>query len=293
MVIKHLVRKHIARFVTIKKAANVLESVIMRFFTQEDYVYRLKRSRFLKQRRAVCVLFERMNQLRHSLEYRKLLAGSILQSRLVALFERQRTKAEIVFLKAASTLSRFVKVRSAVSVHERLQRINAGSIIHSHLIALFVKQQSKLKFVLLKAASTLSRFAKVKRAENVHTNLQAASTLSRFAKVQHAKNVRERLQNFVKDLSCYECPLCFEDLSSISIGVIQPCGHIHCKACFDQIGTKCSCCRAKIIQSDCKSVGTFLSKSNPKFFFTRMNPDKKAAINLIGWTIKRRLIAQN
>ena len=123
----------------------------------------------------------------------------------------------------------------------------------------------------------------------------AASTLSRFAKVQRVAIVHERFQKFVKDLSCYDCPLCFEELSSVPIGMIQPCGHIHCKACFDQIGTKCSCCRATFMHSNCKSVSQFLSQLNPKFFFTRENSEKKTAIEVIikWWVMKRHLVAQN
>lgn len=166
------------------------------------------------------------------------------------------------------------------------------SVPTSDLLEICYRSHIKSQYGQVPSQCVLSASVRRKLYE-VKIAKKAASTLSRFAKVQCVANVSERLQNFVKDLSCYECPLCFEDLSSVSIGVIQPCGHIHCKVCFDQIGTKCSYCRAKFIQSDCKSVGTFLSKSNPKFFFTRVNSDKKAAITVIikWWAMKRRTVA--
>jgi hypothetical protein len=322
MIIKQRVLRVVTPILQLKRAKSLIMSAVKRIFNQSVYFEKLDTYRYIQQIKAGCVIFKVLNRHNHVREYQKIRAGSIIQSRLIALFERQKVDKRIERLKAASALSRFAKVKRAENVHTNLQKDYARSIIQSRLIALFERQRSNPRIERLKAASTLSRFAKVKRAEIVHTNLQkdyarsiiqsrlialferqrsnakivllkAASTLSRFAKVQRAKNVRERLQNFVKDLSCYDCPLCFEELSSVPIGMIQPCGHIHCKACFEQIGAKCSCCRAEIIQSDCKSVGTFLSKSNPKFFFTRVNPDKKTAIEVIGWTIKRRLVAQN
>jgi len=219
MIIKKQVLRVVTPILQLKRAKSLIVSAVKQISVQKVYFEKLDTYRYLQQIKAGCVIFKVLNRYNHVQEYQKIRARSIIQSRVIALFEIQRL----------------------------LQRIK---------------------------------------------NLKAASTLSRFAKVQRAENVRKRLQNFVKDLSCYDCPLCFEDLSSVSIEKIQTCGHIHCKACFDQIGTKCSCCRAEFIQSDCKSVGTFLSKSKPKFFFTRVNPEKKAAIEVIikWWAMKRRLV---
>jgi hypothetical protein len=84
---------------------------------------------------------------------------------------------------------------------------------------------------------------------------------------------------------------------SAEIDMIQPCGHIHCKDCFTKIGKivkTCSICRAQFMIGNCKSVETFLSQPNSKFFFTSENPEKKAAIEVITkwWIIKRRLLAE-
>ena len=221
-----IIKKRVLRVVTpilhVKHAKFLIASAIKRIFIQKKFFKILKCHRYIQQIKAGCVIFNFLNRQNHVREYQKIRAASIIQSRLIALFERQRLDTKI-------------------------------------------------------------------------KEFTAASTLSRFAKVKQAAIILKRIKRFVKDLSCYDCPLCFEELSSVSIGirVIQPCGHIHCKDCFDKIGTKCSCCRAKSSPSDCKSVGIFLSQSNPKFFFTRENSEKKAAIDLIGAAMKRHLIAQN
>ena len=273
LIIKNRVLRVVTPILQLKRAKSLIVSVVERFFVQRDYFEKLDTYRYLQQIKAGCVIFKVLNRHNHAREYQKIRAGSIIQSRLIALFERQRSNPRIERLKAASTLSRFAKVKRAEIVHTNLQRIHARSIIQSRLIALFERQRTNARIERLKAASTLSRFAKVQRVAIVH----------------------ERFQKFVKDLSCYDCPLCFEELSSVPIGMIQPCGHIHCKACFDQIGTKCSCCRATFMHSNCKSVSQFLSQLNPKFFFTRENSEKKTAIEVIikWWVMKRHLVAQN
>jgi hypothetical protein len=149
-------------------------------------------------------------------------------------------------------------------------------------------QRFKAEYLIIQALTRTKQ-----RAEYI-IQKTAATDLSRFLKVRSAAIFCKKFQKFVKDLSCYDCPLCFEELSSVQIDMIQPCGHIHCKNCFDQIGKRCSCCRAQFLPKDCKSVSTFLSQSNPKFFFTRENSEKKAAIKVITkwWTIKRSLLAE-
>jgi hypothetical protein len=266
------IKKRVLRVVTpilrVKHAKFLITSAVKRFFIQEKFFERLECYRYIQQIKAGCVIFKFLNKQNHVLEYQKIRACSIIQSRLIALFERQKANAKIELLKAASTLSRFTKVQHAAIVHKRLQKIRAGSIIQSRLIALFERQEAN---------------ARIER-------LKAASIISRFAKVQHVAIVHKSLQKFVKDLSCNDCPICLECLDSLSIGMIQPCGHIHCKTCFAQI-SNCSNCRAEIKLKDCKSVGTFLSQSNSKFFFTLENYDKKIAIAVIGRAMKRRLVS--
>jgi hypothetical protein len=268
------IKKRVLQFVTpilhVKHSKFLIISAVKRFFIQEKFFVRLDAYRYIQQIKAGCVIFKVLNRHNHVLEYQKIRAGSIIQSRLIALFERQQVDKRIELLKAASTLSRFAKVRRAAIIHKRLQKIYARSIIQFLLIALFERQEANARIELLKAASTLSRFAKVRRAAIVHKSLQ----------------------KFVKDLSCYDCPICLECLDTLSIGMVQPCGHIICETCFAKI-SNCSNCRAEIKLKDCKSVGTFLSQSNSKFFFTLENYDKKIAISRIGGAMKRRLIAQN
>lgn len=168
-------------------------------------------------------------------------------------------------IKAACVIFDVLNRRNHV---QEYQKIRACSIIQSRLSNLFKRQKDDERIRLLRAASVLSR----------------------FAKVQSRAIFYERLKKFLSALSCYKCPICCENLDSKPIEVIQPCGHIHCKDCFDQIGTRCPYCHANFEHSDCKSVSTFLSQSNPKFFFTRENPEKKAAIAVIGGAMKRHLV---
>jgi hypothetical protein len=272
MFIKTRVLRVVTPILRVKHAKFLITSAVKRIFIQAKFFVRLECYRYIQQFKAGCVIFNFLNKHNHVLEYQKIRAGSIIQSRLIAIFERQKANAKIELLKAASTLSRFTKVQRAAIVHKSLQKIYARSIIQFRLIALFERQ----------------------RVDNRIERLKAASILSRFAKVQYVTIAYKRLQNFVKDLSCYECPTCFNCFESVEIGMIQPCGHIHCKDCFTKIGTKCSICRAKFMLSNCKSIYTFLSQPNPKFFFTIENPKKKAAIEVITkwWTIKRSLLAE-
>jgi len=218
-----IIKKRVLQFVTpilrVKKSMLLILSTVKRFFIQEKFFEKLECYRYVQEIKAGCVIFKVLNRLNHVREYQKIRACSIIQSRLIALTERQEANARIKLLKAASTISR-------------------------------------------------------------------------FAKLQHAAIVHKRLQKFVKDLCWNDCPICLDCLNSVPIGMIQPCGHIHCKTCFAQI-SNCSNCRAEIKLKDCKSVGTFLSQSNPKFFFTTGNSEKKTAIAVIirWWVMKRRLNA--
>ena len=164
------------------------------------------------------------------------------------------------------------------------------------LILLAIKRRGAMEnFRILKAKAIILLAIKRRSPMENFRILKAAAVIERFVRIPfalHSRVVHERLRKFVKDLSCYDCPLCFENFDSVQIGVIQPCGHIHCKDCFAKIGTTCSNCRAKFMHRDCKSVSTFLSQSNPKFFFTMENSEKKDAISVIGWAMKRRLVAQ-
>ena len=178
-----------------------------------------------------------------------------------------------------------------------LRVIHAKVLISSAAKRIFIQEKffERLKKYRnnqrLKAKDLIKQaFSRIKQRTEYIIQKTAATDLSRFLKVRSAAFVQKNLREFVKDLSYHDCPLCFEELYSVQIGVIQPCGHIHCKDCFDQIGTRCPCCRAKFMHIACKSVDKFLSQSNPKFFFTRENPEKKAAIAVIGGAIKRRLV---
>jgi hypothetical protein len=271
LIIKQRVLRIVTPILHVKHTKFLIISAVQRVFIQEKFFKRLEHRRYIQQIEAGCVIFKVLNKQNHFREYQKIRAGSIIQSRLIALFERQRIDKRIGPLRAALTLSRFTKVKHAKIVRTELQRNYATNIIQSRLIALFERQQANARIELLKAASTLSRFAKVKLSTNVRTELQ----------------------KFVKDLSCYSCPICLDCLDSVSIEMIQPCGHIHCKTCFDNI-KKCSNCRAEIILKDCKSVGTFLSQSKPRFFFTLENDDKKIAVAVIikWWAMKRRPVSR-
>jgi hypothetical protein len=272
MIIKKQVLQIVTPILHVKHSKILIISAVKRFFIQKKFFERLETYRYIQQIKAGCVIFKVLNRHNHVLEYQKIRAGSIIQSRLIAIFERQKANAKMELLKAASTLSRFTKVQHAAIVRKRLQKIYARSIIQFRLIAIM----------------------RMKRADSIIERLKAASTLSRFAKVQHAAIVHKRFQNFVKNLSCYECPTCLTCFNSVEIGMIQPCGHIHCKDCFTKIGKKCSICRAQFMFGNCKSVETFLSQPNSKFFFTSENPEKKAAIEVITkwWIIKRSLLAE-
>jgi hypothetical protein len=272
MIIKKRVLQIVTPILHVKHSKILVISAVRRIFIREKFFERLDTYRYIQQIKAGCVIFKVLNRHNHVLEYQKIRAGSIIRSRLIALFERQKANAKIELLKAASTLSRFAKVKRAVIVRKRLQKIYARSIIQFRLIAIM----------------------RMKRADSIIERLKAASTLSRFAKVQCAAIVYKRFQNFVKDLSCYECPTCLSCFNSVEIDMIQPCGHIHCKDCFTKIGKKCSICRAQFMLGNCKSVETFLSQPNSKFFFTSENPEKKAAIEVITkwWIIKRSLLAE-
>jgi hypothetical protein len=275
MFIKKRVLQIVTPILHVKHSKILIISAVKRIFIQEKFFERLECYRYIQQIKAGCLIFKVLNRHNHVLKYQKIRAGSIIQSRLIAIFERQKANAKIELLKAASTLSRFTKVQRAAIVHKRLQKIYARSIIQFRLIALFERQKANAKIERLKAASTLSRFAKVQCAAIVH----------------------KRFQNFFKNLSCYECPTCLNGFESAEIDMIQPCGHIHCKDCFTKIGKivkTCSICRAQFMIGNCKSVETFLSQPNSKFFFTSENPEKKAAIEVITkwWIIKRRLLAE-
>jgi len=272
MIIKQRVLRVVTPILNVKHSKILIISAVKRFFIQKKFFGRLETYRYLEQIKAGCVIFRVLNRLNHVQEYQKIRFCSIIQSRLIALFEKQRVDKIIGQLRAASTFSRFAKVKRAEIVHERLQRIHARSIIQSRLIAIFERRKANEKIKLLKAASALSRFAKVKCAVIVY----------------------KRFQYFFEVLSFYECPICLSCFESAKIGMIQPCGHIHCKDCFTKIGKKCSICRAQFMFGNCKSFETFLSQPNSKFFFTNNNPEKKAAVEVITkwWIIKRSLLIE-
>ena len=101
--------------------------------------------------------------------------------------------------------------------------------------------------------------------------------------------IQRRLEQFVKNLPCYDCPSCWDPFD-VQIGMIQKCGHIHCEMCFS-ISEKCSCCRAISIKEECKSVVSHLSDSELKIYFMRQSPEKKSAIAVLSATIKRQIDA--
>jgi predicted dithiol-disulfide oxidoreductase (DUF899 family) len=58
------------------------------------------------------------------------------------------------------------------------------------------------------------------------------------------------------------------------------------------IESKCPYCRAVFDQKDCKGVVAHLSNLDSPVFFTAESPEKKRAIEVIGWAMKRRLVAR-
>jgi hypothetical protein len=180
--------------------------------------------------------------------------------RLEGYWYLQKIKAKIVIRYAINRRTQVVNY----------QKIKACNIIQSRILALIER----------------------KRLDARIEQFNAATTISRFSRIQHAVMVRSRLEKFALNLQCYECPTCFDDLDAAQVGMIQPCGHILCKICFSAIKSKCPCCRSEFAQINCKEVITYLSQSDQTVYFTRESSEKKSAISVIGWAMKRRLVAR-
>ena len=150
------------------------------------------------------------------------------------------------------------------------QKIKACNIIQSRILALIER----------------------KRLDSRIEQFNAATAISRFSRIQHAVMVRSRLEKFALNLQCYECPVCICDFDTVKIGLIQPCGHILCNICFSAVYPKCPCCRATFEHENCKEVIAYLSQSNSPVFFTTESSEKKSAISVIGWAMKRRLVTR-
>lgn len=201
----------------------VAEITIGLFFkrkiVQKKYIERLEGFRYLQKIKAEIFIWYAINRRMHVLNYQKIKACYIIQSRILALIERKRLDA-------------------------RIEQFNA------------------------------------------------ATAISRFSRIQHAVMVRRRLEKFALDLQCYECPTCFDGFDSAQVDLIQPCGHILCKVCFSEIKLKCPCCCAEFTQMNCKEVVAYLSKSDQMVYFATESSEKKSAITVIGWEMKRCLVAR-
>jgi len=201
----------------------VAERTIGLFFKrqliQEKYIERLEGFRYLQKIKAKIVIRYAINRRTQVVNYQKIKACNIIQSRILALIERKR-------------------------LDSRIERFNA------------------------------------------------ATAISRFSRIQHAVMVRSRLEKFALDLQCYECPTCFDGLDAAQVGMIQPCGHILCKSCFYAVKSKCPYCRETFELNSCKEVVEFLSQPTSPVYFTSESSEKKSAISVIGWAMKRRLVAR-
>ena len=201
----------------------VAERTIGLFFkqriVQEKYIERLEGFRYLQKIKAKIVIRYAINRRTQVVNYQKIKACNIIQSRILALIERKR-------------------------LDSRIEQFNA------------------------------------------------ATAISRFFRIQHAVMIRSRLEKFALDLQCYECPICLEVLDATRVDLIQPCGHILCNSCFSAVKLKCPCCRAKYTLNSCKGVVAHLSDLNSQVWFTAESSEKKRAIAVIGWAMKRRLVAR-
>jgi hypothetical protein len=148
----------------------------------------------------------------------------------------------------------------------------------SILILLAIKRRSDMgKFRILKAMADIVRFGKIPFAKH-------------FAK--HSRCVQGRLRKFNYDQACHECPTCFENLNDVQVVLIQPCGHILCNSCFSAVKPRCPCCRAIFTLESCKGVVAHLSNLDSLVYFTTESSEKKSAISVISWAMKRRLVAR-
>ena len=154
------------------------------------------------------------------------------------------------------------------------------------------KSAAILILLAIKRKGAMENFRILKAKAIILLAIKRRNDMEKFQNFARKSRIFQRkLVNFMNDQSCYECPVCFQGFDSVEIDKIQPCGHIVCKVCFSAIKSKCPCCRATFAQINCKSVRALLSESNPKFFFTSVNFEKKDAISVIGWAMKRRLVA--
>jgi hypothetical protein len=180
--------------------------------------------------------------------------------RLEGYWYLQKIKAKIVIRYAINRRTQVVNY----------QKIKACNIIQSRILALIER----------------------KRLDARIEGFNAATTISRFSRIQHAVMVRSRLEKFALDLQFYDCPVCLEVLDATRVGLIQPCGHILCNSCFSAVKLKCPCCRLIYKRNSCKGVIGYLSKPGSPVYFTTEIPEKKSAISVIGWAMKRRLVAR-
>jgi hypothetical protein len=194
---------------------------------------------------------------------------------------------QLKYAKALPVIQEGMRKRFAYNIQRKSASI---------LILLAIKRRSDMgKIRILKAMADIVRFGKIpfaiKRRSDMRI-LKAMADIVRFGKIPFANHVQRRLKKFIEEQACYECPTCFEDFNAVKVVLIQPCGHILCNSCFQAVKLKCPCCRLIYKRNSCKGVIGYLSKPGSPVYFTTESPEKKSAISVIGWAMKRRLVAR-
>jgi hypothetical protein len=202
-------------------------------------------------------------------------------------------------LVAEKTIGLFFKRRIVQEKYmERLEGYWYLQIIKAKIVIRYAinRRTQVVNYQKIKACniiqSRILAFIERKRLDARIEQFNAATAISRFSRIQHAVMVRSRLEKFALDLQCYECPICLESFNTVKVGLIQPCRHILCKSCFQAVKFKCPCCRSEFAQIICKEVIAFLSQSDQTVYFTIESSEKKSAISVISWAMKRRLVAR-
>ena len=122
MFIKKRVLQIVIPILRVKHAKFLITSAVKRFFIQEKFFERLECYRYIQQIKARCVIFKFLIKQNHVREYERLRAGSIIQSRILALIERKRLDSRIERFNAATAISRFSRIQDAVMVRSRLKK---------------------------------------------------------------------------------------------------------------------------------------------------------------------------
>lgn len=104
----------------------VAERTIGLFFkqriVQEKYIERLEGFRYLQKIKAKIVIRHAINRRTQVVNYQKIKACNIIQSRILALIERKRLDSRIEQFNAATAISRFSRIQHAVMIRSRLEK---------------------------------------------------------------------------------------------------------------------------------------------------------------------------